>query len=256
MSAPAARRRPGLLVPGLATLAALSVLLGLGFWQLERKAWKEDLIDTLTRQLAAPPIALPPPGQWTRLDQKENEFRRVVFRAEILAGQEALVYTSGSAFRPDVAGPGYWIMSPARVASGNIIVVNRGFVPEGRQDSTTRADSQAAGAIDLVGVLRWPDPAGLFTPAGDLPRNLWFNRDPVAIAQAKQWGAVPPFYVDQEAPVPPGGLPKPGALHVRLPNDHLHYALTWFGLAAVLVGVFGFWAYGRLRQPQTDVPAA
>ncbi len=244
MRAPTARRAPSLWGPGLAALAAFMVLIGLGVWQLERKTWKEGLIDTLTRRLAAAPVALPPSDQWARLDQQENEFRRVSFRAEIPADQEALVYTSGSAFRPDVSGVGYWILAPARVAGG-VVVVDRGFVPEGWQDAKTRAEGRPSGASDIVGVLRWPESPGLFTPAGDPPRNLWFARDPAAIAQAKQWGPVAPFYVEQEAPVPPGGLPKPGVLKVSLPNDHLNYALTWFGLAAMLAAVFGFWLRSR-----------
>jgi surfeit locus 1 family protein len=227
------------------TFAAFVVLTALGSWQLERKAWKEGLIDTLTRRLVAPPIALPPTDQWTGLDREENEFRRITLRAEISPDQEAPVYTSGSAFRPDISGPGYWIFAPAKIANSGVVVINRGFVPEGRQDPKTRAEGQFVGPLDIVGVLRWPEAPGLFTPANDPSRNLWFTRDPTAIAQAKQWGAVAPFYVEQEAPVPPGGLPKPGALQVSLPNNHLQYAVTWFGLAGALVAVFGFWARSR-----------
>jgi surfeit locus 1 family protein len=242
--APAERRAASLWLPALVALAAFAVLVGLGVWQLERKSWKEGLIDTLTRRLAAPPIALPPPERWAALDRQDNEFRRVTFRAEVLNGQEALVYTSGSAFRPDVSGPGYWIFAPARVGGGGVVVVDRGFVPEGRQDPKSRPEGPA-GTVDLVGILRWPEAPGMFTPADDPARNLWFTRDPAAMAQAKQWGPVAPFYLEQEAPMPPGGLPKPGALKVSLPNDHLGYALTWFGLALVLVGVFGFWVRSR-----------
>ncbi len=244
MKATAERRRPSLWVPAIVALTAVAVLVWLGVWQLERKTWKQGLIDTVTQRLAAPPIALPPPDLWASLDQQENEFRHVSFRAEVLSEQEAPVYTSGSAFRPDVSGAGYWIFAPARVVGG-VIVVNRGFVPEGRQDSTTRAEGRLSGVSDIVGVLRWPETPGLFTPAGDPAPHLWFTRDPVAIAQAKHWGPVAPFYVEQEAPVPPGGLPKPGVLQISLPNNHLGYALTWFGLAAVLIGVFGFWARSR-----------
>jgi surfeit locus 1 family protein len=142
-------------------------------------------------------------------------------------------------------------MTPARVGEG-VVVVNRGFVPEGRQDAATRAQGQPPGAVDIVGVLRWPEASGLFTPAGDPARNLWFARDPAEIARGKNWGAVAPFYVEQEAPVPPGGLPQPGALTVQLPNDHLQYAITWYGLAAVLLGVFGFWLRGRLRDERKE----
>lgn len=247
MTASAVPWRRGWLIPSLSAFAALVILVGLGIWQLERKAWKEGLIGTLTQRLAAPPIALPQPAQWTRLDPAEYEFRRVTFRAEIPNGQEALVYTLGSPLRPDVSGTGYWVLVPAAV-SGGTVVVNRGFVPEGRQDPKTRPEGQPAGPIDLVGVLRWPEVPGLFTPAGDPARNLWFTRDPAGIAQAKQWAPVAPFYVEQEAPVPQGGLPKPGAVEVSLPDNHLQYALTWFGLAAVLVAVFGLWLRGRWRE--------
>jgi surfeit locus 1 family protein len=251
VKAPATPWRRGLFIPTLFSLVAFLILVGLGTWQLERKAWKEALIDTLTRRLAAPPIVLPASAQWTQLDPAEYEFRRVTFRAEISSGQEALVYTLGSAFRPDVSGSGYWVLAPARVAGGTV-VVNRGFLPEGRRDLNTRPEGQTTGTIDLVGVLRWPEAAGLFSPAGDPVRNLWFVRDPVTIAQAKQWGPVAPFYVEQEAPVPFGGLPKPGPLQVSLPNNHLQYALTWFGLAAVLVAVFGFWLRSRRRETRLE----
>jgi surfeit locus 1 family protein len=228
-------------------LAAFAVLIGLGVWQLERKAWKEGLIDTLTRRLAAPAIELPPPERWAGLAQQDFEFRHVRFRAEVLSEQEALVYTPGSAFRPDVSGQGYWVFAPARVGDG-VIVIDRGFVPEGRQDPKARPEGQVSGTVDILGVLRWPETRGVFTPADDPARNLWFTRDPLTMAKARGWGPVAPFYVEQEAPVPPGGLPKPGPLMVSLPNDHLGYAITWLGLAVVLAGVFGFWARSRKRE--------
>jgi hypothetical protein len=107
---------------------------------------------------------------------------------------------------------------------------------------------QLPGLIDIVGVLRWPDARSWFTPNDDPAKNLWFVRDPVAIAAEKSWGPVPPFYVEQEAPAPPGGLPAPGKLKPNLPNNHLQYAITWFGLAAVLAGVFAVFARGRYRE--------
>jgi cytochrome oxidase assembly protein ShyY1 len=92
--------------PAIAALIVFAGLVGLGFWQLDRKAWKEALIATLGQQLAAAPAELPPPERWPSLDPAADEYRRVRFAAEILPNEEALVYTSGSAFRPDVTGPG------------------------------------------------------------------------------------------------------------------------------------------------------
>ena len=88
----------------------------------------------------------------------------------------------------------------------------------------------------------------MFSPADDPGKNLWFVRDPLAIAAAKGIEPVAPFYVEQESPAPPGGLPQPGKIAPTLRNAHLQYALTWYGLALVLAVMFGAWARGALRE--------
>src|SRR5262249_20471559 len=99
------------------------------------------------------------------------------------------------------------------------------------------AEGQITGKTDVFGVLRWPERPGLFTPAPDPKANLWFARDSGDMAMAKGLVDVAPFYVEQEGPVPPGGLPQPGRIAANLPNNHLGYAITWYGLAVVLLGV-------------------
>jgi surfeit locus 1 family protein len=96
----------------------------------------------------------------------------------------------------------------------------------------------------------------VFTPNDDPAHNLWFVRDQAAMAAAKNWGPVAPFYVEQEAPPAPGGLPQVGKVQPILPNNHLGYAITWYGLALVLVGVFGFWLRARARESRGATPAA
>jgi surfeit locus 1 family protein len=241
------RLRHGVLVPSLAAAAALGVLVSLGLWQLDRKAWKEGLIATLEQRLTAAPVALPPPVEWPRLSASQDEFLRVATTAEFLEDREALVYTGGSTLRDATGGQGYWVFTPARIAGGGLVMVNRGFVPEGRQDPASRPDGQVGGPINMVGVLRWPEKPGLFTPAGDPLRNIWFVRDSAAMAAAKGISAAP-FYVELESPDPPGGLPRAGRLHPNLPNNHFGYALTWLGLAAVLVGVYATWLFGSWRN--------
>jgi surfeit locus 1 family protein len=235
----------GLLLPAM---LAFALLVGLGTWQLQRKTWKEGLIALLAERLAAPPVALPPPSDWPSLDPSNEEYRHVTFTAEFDYAKEALVYGAASAFRPDVSGPGYWVFTPARLADGSLLIVNRGFVPEGRQDAKTRADGQVAGPIAIMGAVRWPDTRHWFTPNDDPAHNLWFARDPQAIAAAKRLASVAPFYVEQETPMPPGGLPRPGKIVVNLPDNHLQYAVTWFGLAIVLVVVFVVWAFNSRRR--------
>jgi cytochrome oxidase assembly protein ShyY1 len=87
----------------------------------------------------------------------------------------------------------------------------------------------------------------MFTPANDPQHNLWYSRDPVAIAAAKNWGQVTPFFVEQETPQL-AGAPQAGPLVVHLRDAHLQYAITWFGLAGGLAGVYLVWLRGRLRR--------
>ena len=238
--------RRGLLVPGVAAAGAFAILIGLGTWQVQRLAWKENLIATVTARFAAPPARLPPAAEWPALSAANDEFRRIAFAAEFLNDKEALVFTTGSSLRAGEARPGYWVFVPARV-TGGIVMVNRGFVPEGRQNPATRAAGEITGRLEIVGVMRWPERPGLFTPNAEPDKNLWFARDSGAIAQAKGVAPAAPFYVEQEAPPAPGGLPQAGVLQPSFPNNHLGYALTWYGLAAVLAASFGIWAAGRRR---------
>ena len=145
-------------------------------------------------------------------------------------------------------GPGYFVFAPARLAGGSLVIVNRGFVPLDRKDPASRAQGESHGSVDIVGIVRWPETRGIFTPADDPTNNVWYLRDIAAIAAARHWQNVAPFYVEQESPVPPGGLPQPGKLVVNLPDNHLQYAITWFGLALALAGVFLLFIVRRLRR--------
>jgi surfeit locus 1 family protein len=242
----------GVLEPTVFTAVGVVILIGLGIWQLDRRIWKENLINTLTTRLARAPQDLPPRDRWSRLTASADEYTRVRFPAEFLDAQEALVYTPGSAFRPDVKGPGYWVFAPVRLAGGSIVLVDRGFVPPDRKDPASRASGTPRGSIDIVGVMRWPEARGLFTPADEPQNNVWFLRDSVAIAAAKKWTSAAPFYIEQESPVPGGGLPLPGRLAVALPNNHLQYAITWFGLALGLAGVYVVWIARHISRFKGD----
>jgi surfeit locus 1 family protein len=238
----ASRIRQGLVVPSLVALAALVLLLGLGTWQLQRKTWKETLISAMNDRLATAPAPLPALGQWPALNADNAEFRRVKFHARFLDGQGAYVYVAGSALRDDIKEPGYFAFQPARLDDGSTVVVNRGYIP---MDQTVKWPGDS---VDVAGYLRWPESRPWFMPDTSSSSDTWFVRDQRAMAQAKGWGEVAPFYVDQESPVPPSGLPRPSALKVNLRNNHLEYAVTWYGLAAVLVGMFVAWLISRRRQ--------
>ncbi len=244
-------RRRGIAGLGIFTLLMLAPLIGLGVWQLQRRVEKHALIAALTERLAAAPVALPSPAQWSALTPGQDEFRRVRFSAAYESRPDAMVYSSGSAVRTDISGPGTWAFLPARLPGGETIVIDTGFVQNTMQDRAQqdRAVTRLVTGqpVTLTGYIRFPESAGALTPQENLVKRLWFARDTRAMARALGWGEVAPFYVDLESPVPESGIPKPGPLNVQLKDDHLQYAITWFGLAGAVLIAFGVWWRGQRR---------
>jgi cytochrome oxidase assembly protein ShyY1 len=236
---------------GIFTLAMVAVFVGLGVWQLQRRVEKHALIAALTERLAATPDPLPSPAQWSALTPAHDEFRRVRFTATYASGPDAMVYSLGSAVRDDISGPGTWAFLPARLSTGQSVVINAGFVQNTMQDrdQEDRAVKPlvAGGPVALTGYLRFPEAAGTLTPAENIAKRLWFTRDHLAMAHALGWGEVAPFYIDLEQPLPANGIPKPGPLDVHLKDDHMQYAITWFALAGAVVIAFGIWLRAQRR---------
>ena len=240
IAAPQPRNVAGL---ALIALVMVSLLIGLGVWQLHRKDEKRALISALTERLAVPPVALPPKSKWAFLNPEQDEFTRVKFEAVLDAHSQAKVYSSGSALRTDISGLGTFVFAPARLIDGSTVVIDRGFVPDGADIPKLMPQ-----VFELTGYIRFPEKAGWFTPHEDAAKRLWFLRDQVAMARANDWGEVAPFYIDLERQVPAEALPKAGPLQVHLKDDHLQYAITWFGLALVVAASFGFWLFGQQRR--------
>ena len=248
-------RRPAVAGFPVFTLVMVAAFAGLGIWQLQRRAEKHALIAILNERLAAAPEALPARSQWNALTPAKDEFRRVSFAATYARLPDAMVYSSGSAVRDDVSGPGTWAFLPARLPDRETIVVNTGFVQNTMQDRSQQ--DRAVGRLvtgqpaTLTGYIRFPESAGTLTPPENTARRLWFTRDHLAMARALGWGedgnGVAPFYIDLEQPAPESGIPKPGPLTVHLKDDHLQYAITWFTLAFAVVIAFGVWWRGQRR---------
>jgi surfeit locus 1 family protein len=236
---------------GIFTLLTLVLLIGLGVWQLQRRTEKHVLIAQSTERLAAVPGALPSPARWNALTPARDEFRRVRFSATYQQRPDAMVYSSGSAIRDDVSGPGTWAFLPARLPGGETIVINTGFVQNTMQDRGQQDRAVArlvTGApVTRAGDIPFQESPGALTPRENIATRLWFTRDHLGIARALGWGEVAPFYIDLETPVPESGIPKPGPLEVHLKDDHLQYAITWFGLACAVLIAFGVWWRGQRR---------
>ena len=219
--------RRSLLGPSLFSLAMFLLFLGLGTWQVQRLHWKEGLIAMRAAAVSAPPAALP----LTLGDARPLEFHRVAVKGVFQHGAELYLH----AISKDGA-PGYAVLTPLLMLDGSFILINRGFVPEDQKTPASRNASQLQGEVTVTGLLRVPPAAkpSVFTPENDPARNAWYFVDLAAMAQATHIENLLPFYIDADATPNPGGYPLGGQTNVDLPNDHLQYALTWYGLAALM----------------------
>lgn len=208
----------------------------LGVWQVQRLAWKQELIRQVDARIHAAPVAAPAPDQV--VTRQADQYRRVVVSGRFDHSREALVKAVTD------LGPGYWVMTPLMTDRGFTVLINRGFVPSERQKPADRAAGQVEGETTVVGLLRLTEPDGGFLRANDPTRDRWFSRDVAGIAKAKGISApVAPYFIDADATPNPGGLPRGGLTVVRFANSHLIYALTWFGLA--LMSAAGFVLFAR-----------
>jgi len=240
--------RAGLVWPALLTLAGLAVLIGLGTWQMSRKAWKEGLLAQIATRAKAEPMTLA--EALRRWQETGNvEYLRVQLSGRFQHDAERHVFAIDERL-----GPGFHVYTPLVTPENRLVLVNRGFVPAPLKEATLRPAGQPSGDVTLAGLVRKPTPRGWFTPASEPQRNMFYWPDyPNLLGTAREphKGEVTPvpFFVDADAePANPGGFPKGGVTRLTLPNRHLEYALTWYGLALTLIGVFVASAAGRLRQ--------
>ncbi len=252
-------RDAGLMWPTLLALPALAFLLGLGTWQMQRKAWKDGLVEQIRERTTAEPVTLgvvssrmtatlePNGEKFNRSAWESVEYTRVRARGRFAHQHEQYLYA------PDPRlGPGFHVYTPLVLdgATCRVVIVNRGFVPEPLKAPEKRAAGQQS--TEVIGLVRLAEKPGAFTPANDAKMNSWYWRDldgMAAAMQLREKSCIMPFFVDALAePANPGGWPKGGTTILNIPNRHLEYALTWFGLAATLAGVFGAFVAGRLRN--------
>lgn len=215
---------------GFIALCLFGTLLftGLGIWQVQRLAWKRDLIARVEARIHAPPVAVPAQHEWATLDVRAAEYRRVQINGLFLHERETLVDALTE------LGPGSWVLTPLQTTDG-LILINRGFVPPERRHASTRAMGQTSGPVTVVGLLRPSEPGGRMLRPNVPAADRWFSRDVAAIAQTRGLDRVAPFFIDAEAGSNPGGMPIGGLTVVRFRNAHLAYALTWFALASLCV---------------------
>lgn len=212
----------------LVALPIIALLVGLGTWQLQRLAWKEGLIEVMETRLAAAAVPLAdalarPPG--------EREWQRVMVSGTFLHDRQIAMY------RMSVDGePGYQILTPLSLADGRAILVNRGFVPPGRVDPQERPGSEPVGQVWVVGILRGGETQHTFTNDNDAAAGAWYWYDLPAMGHAMDLTLLPAvIHADRD---PGASWPVGGQAVLSPSNNHLQYALTWYGLAVTALVIY------------------
>jgi surfeit locus 1 family protein len=212
----------------LAIVAALGIagFTALGIWQVERRAWKLDLIARVDQRSHAAPVAAPGPAAWSNVTRSDDEYRRVGATGTFVPEKDALVQAVSD------LGAGFWVITPLRTDAGFTILVNRGFISSDER----KADRFAAPTtpVTVTGLLRISEPNGGFLRSNDPGGDRWFSRDVAAIAESRRLGVVAPYFIDADKSLDGIGQPHGGLTVVSFANNHAVYALTWFGLALML----------------------
>lgn len=232
-----------------ASAIAFAILLCLGTWQVERLMWKEALIASTEKRIHEQPLPL---------NEMEEAYARdgtVEYRPVTVSG--LFLHAGERHFLATYQGAaGYNVYTPLMLEDGRFVLVNRGFVPYEKKDAATRpAGELAAGPVTVTGLARDPLSAkpSFLVPDNDLDKNVFYWKDWAAMTASAgvpgNAGAVP-FFIDADSRPNPGGLPIGGVTIIDFPNNHLQYAVTWYGLALALAGVVGAWLWRYRKTAQ------
>jgi surfeit locus 1 family protein len=215
-------------------IAALITLITLGFWQLQRLAWKENLITQVQLRKNQAPVTLP-----LSLEQGVHEFMKVRLTGLYLSDLESRYYTVMPSFVNNIGGQGYYSIVPFKLEDGRVLLVNRGFVPLDKWGNIKIPLDK----ITLEGVVRFSEKRSTFSAVDDGIKRIFYTRDSAAIYKALNITGLHVF-VDR---TDKGelALPQVREASYSLPNNHLDYALTWFGLALTMLVISGIYWFKR-----------
>ncbi len=224
----------------IACAALFALLCWLGTWQLQRLQWKLGLIATVNGHMAAPPLTL---DKIMAMAAADAQYRKVTLRGHFDHAHEAYVFAT------DNGAPDYHVLTPFITSDGRTLIVDRGEIPKDKLDPASRAAGNPQGTVQVTGVWRTPDAPGWFTPTPDVAHRTWYSRDLAGISAADHLTLAAPVLVEADAAPNPGGYPKGGQTVVTFRNQHLSYAVTWYGLAVMLLGVWLAYhiSHGRIR---------
>jgi len=232
-----------MLWPTVFSLPVLILCLGLSAWQMERREWKLGILERIAVNQAAAPVAL---DDLLKGDPLVHEYGRAKIAGTFLHDKE--FHLAARSMKNTV---GVQVVTPIRTDDGRIVLFDRGWVPSEKKEPEKRAAGQLAGKVELTGIVRRAQVQRRFVPDNVPDKNVWFHVD-VPLMRKLAGGTPDPrldtFFLEADATPNPGGLPVGGQTRLDIPNDHLQYAITWFGIALTLIGVYlaFHWENGRL----------
>ncbi|SLN72496.1 SURF1 family protein [Roseivivax jejudonensis] len=225
-----------LAAPILIGLVGAAILVALGVWQVQRLEWKQGILREIESTIGGDPIALPADP-----DPEAHLYAPVTLDGSIGPGEVHVLVSQKR------QGAGYRVIAPFATEDGRRVLVDRGFVPVTEKDAPRRIGETA-----LRGNLHWPDDRNPSTPENDMGGNTWFARDIAALADTLDTDPVL-VVVRSETPATPGIQPLPVST-AGIPNDHLQYAITWFSLAAIWIGMTVIWIRRDTFARQSEEP--
>lgn len=231
-------------------LSAFGLLLSLGTWQMQRLAWKEGLLAELDRNLKAEPLQL------DRIISAANSGDDIEYKPVTVSG--TFDHSKEQHFFATHEGRvGYYVYTPLTFGQG-VIFINRGFVPFDFKEPITRLDGQIEGFVTITGLARkmLDHKPSFLVPNNTLEQNIYYWKDLRAMAANAELSYNDPtlvkFFIDADVMSSPGtrpGLyPIGGVTIIDLPNNHLQYAFTWYGLAATLLVVVIYYRFRKMRN--------
>jgi surfeit locus 1 family protein len=232
-----------LLVPTLWLIPMFAILCGLGTWQIQRLHWKESLLAKIHAGLTASPVPLRsvlPALDPSHIDNAD--YRRVTVHGLFENGEEMFFFTTGAG-----GDAVYHVLTPFLMDDGHTLLVDRGYIPLELQGTAALKAGDLNGPRAIVGVIRAPAAPNWFAPPIDKAKRIVHTRDPATLAKAFGIRNVFPMFLEADATPNPGGWPMGGVTVVDLPNNHLQYAITWFGLALGLLSVYLAYHASRSR---------
>jgi len=212
-------------IPTLITAFLFTVLMGLGFWQIERLHWKEALLADIDQRAHAVPVDI------ASVTPDTADYRAAKASGTFLYDKSFYLFASNRA----TGEGGYHVLTPLQLPDGGLLLVDRGWIPYAKKPD---GFAQPSGVVSLQGLLLRPAPQGWMQPANNPAKGEWYNVDLAAMSESAHRSPFLPYVLSADATPNEGGLPVGGQMRLDLPNDHFSYAVTWFALAGALLVIY------------------